>query len=167
MKTTRLAIIAVFAFICFLGITKTLINRNSFKVRQQILSQDYSILLAGCRDLIGKRCVLKSDWPDDKSRPEGTISLDSKVKPFGDEVPKVIRDLKPVDIVIYEDCVFINMGTAPRNVIVGFIAGYSKDIDQREAVRLTDGLWLFTGRRGNQPETTFVPKKGSNGGDNK
>lgn len=150
MKITRLVIIIFVAFICLLVLARTLIRSHSFKVRQQIISQDYSVLLAGCRDLIGKRSVLKSDWSDDKSRLKGTILLDSKVKPFGDEVPKVIRDLKPVNIEIHEECVFINMGTVPRNVIVGFIADYSKDIDQQESVRLADGLWLFTGQRENR-----------------
>jgi hypothetical protein len=167
MKTTRLVIIIFVSFICLFGLTRFLIRSNSFKVRQQIISQDYSALLAGCRDLIGKRSVLKSDWPDDKSRSKDTILLDSKIKPFGDEVPKVIRDLKPVNIEIHEECVFINMGTVPINVIVGFIAGYSKNMDQREAVRLANGLWLFTNSREDQPETTLIPKSGPNGGNNK
>lgn len=144
MKPTRIVVLIGLAFACYILLSLFQERRRGLHIRQQILAQDFSCLLTGCRDLIEKRTVLVNDWADRKGESQGTIVLDSKIRPFGNEVPSVIRDLKPIYIAIENDRVFVNMSKIPRNAILGF----ATNAPQFGSVKLIDGLWLWTGRQG-------------------
>ena len=143
MKTTRIIILIGLVFVSYILLSLFLERRRGLQVRQRILAQDFSCVLAGCRELIEKRTVFVNDWADRKEESQETIVLDSKIRPFGNDVPSVIRVLKPNYIAIDNDRVFVNMGTMPRNALLGF----ATNAPQFGSVKLIDGLWLWTGRQ--------------------
>jgi len=146
MKTVQVVFLVWVLFVFTLICLALMVRRNGFQVRQRILAQDYSSLLTGCRTLIENRNVFTNDWPDRGSIQKSMIVLDSKIRPFNNAIPRVIRDLEPVYIAIDKDRVFVNTGTIPRNAILGF----DTNAQQFGSVKLIDGLWLWTGR----PEET-------------
>lgn len=142
MKMLRITVLLCLFMVCVFVCVAFLTRRRAFQIRQYIRSMDHPALLAECRSLIENRSALANDWADKRRAdiPGDTIVLDSKVRPYGDEVPKTIRDLDPVYVAICNDYVFINMGTIPRNGILGF----NTNAQQFGTAKLIDGLWLWT-----------------------
>ncbi len=115
------------------------VRNHSANVREQIYVQDFSTILHACRELIDNRAMLADDWDHDRVVHKHAIVLTRKRRPYDVKIPKPIRDLNPYYIAVHNDHVFINMGTAPRNGILGF----STNATQYGTVQLVDGLWFW------------------------
>ena len=142
MKPVYTGLLIGSAITMFCGTVFFSIRMRSAQIQERLLSQDFPALLDGCRDLIDKRASLGNDWEDRKYMyGNNAIVLDTTIRPFGSNVPIVITKLKPRYVVVEENRVFINMGTAPRNGINGF----ATNATQYGTRQLIDGLWLCTG----------------------
>jgi len=126
-------------FANFVGATNKKKGRD---VRQELLSCNHTSLLVGCRELIENKRNLPNDWAGKKYLPNNTVVLDSGVRAFDKTVPFALQKLRPKYIAVHDDYVFIQMGTIPRNVILGF----APNAKQHGTVQLIDGLWLWTGK---------------------
>lgn len=129
------------AVIVLMGCVVIGIRKHSAEVREQILSQNFPAVLDGCRFLMSNKTLLIDDWDEKRVVHQDAIVLDPKIRPFDSNVTEAIKKIAPYYIAVYDDHVFMNMGTAPRNGIIAF----TPNTPQYGSKQLIDGLWLWTG----------------------
>jgi hypothetical protein len=112
---------------------------------------DHALILTACREAIENR----ESYPNDKDK-WGTLHEDDVLllRPLPDKLPKVIRDLKPHDVIIRPDYAMLNLSIPfCRICLLGFHPGAK----QFGTFQYIDGLWFWNGNDSTKkPEHGFV-----------
>jgi len=114
--------------------------------QKEILSADPQILLTACRKMISNRENYRNDWSDDYGKKKGDHALQRDKGEYGQDVPAIIREMKPFHIVVSTNRVFVFVYGPPRTGFIGYLEGADElgMLNQNRAHKITNGLWMFT-----------------------
>lgn len=119
---------AVLLIICFTSIMTWLSAMS-----RPIYRADHRALLAACRDMIDRRDSLQG------TREGREVVIYSQH--IGSQIPSVVRQLKPVRIILSNDRATICVWPYPRIYVCAFRIG----AEESGTKKLIDGLWYYDG----------------------
>ena len=135
-----LIIVAIVVFVIFLLIFWT--NSWGAAERQKIFKASHSEILSSCREMINNRHNYRNDRSDINAKPGDPVVLKAKGGLQDQSVQKVIREMNPKYIALYEDHALICFSALPRIYIIAFKDG----AEQYGSKKIIDGLWYWNGR---------------------
>jgi hypothetical protein len=134
-KNMKRIILCIVLFVTLL----LLVPANVALQKYRLNHLDHKQLLAACRQAIADR----SSYRNDKDK-WGTLHEDDVLllSPIQNEVPQVLRDLHPTDILIRDDSVLITLNVPLARVC---IVGFNPGVRQYDTSQYVDGLWFWNG----------------------
>ncbi len=127
--------------VVFFGVYLLAVITCQLMDKRSIYSADHEALLGACRVMISNRVAYKSEGQYQDIEGDVWVDIEGKQQLSGGAFPEVIRQLKPVRILITKDWTMITIRRFPRACVIGF----SAEAKGRGTENIVDGLWYYDG----------------------